>query len=164
MLIPRSISLSISFAALDWFRLARCRVLCAWPVRTLLRVAGPGITVVAKPAELRGFGVMLDGPGAPGVTPGLRMGGGGVCGTWITGGAGFALPLLTPAAWPTWGDESANVNPAKSSPGMRFRIACLLGSQGTTVGRALVFRSGHGAECANDPARTVPLFRGVVFR
>src|SRR6266516_6430153 len=54
MLIPRSISLSIWFAALDWFRLARCRVLCAWPVRTLLRVAGPGITVVAKPARAPG--------------------------------------------------------------------------------------------------------------
>ncbi len=97
MLIPRSISLSISFTALVWSRLARAREPRMRPVGKPLPVAGPGITVVAKPAEFRGSGVMLDGPGALGVTPGLRMGGGGVCGTWITGFPG--VPPLAPAAW-----------------------------------------------------------------
>jgi len=81
MLIPRSISLSISFTALVWSRFARPRDPRTRPVGTLLPVAGPGITVVAKPAELLGSGLMVDGPGTVGVTPGLRMGGGGVCGT-----------------------------------------------------------------------------------
>src|SRR6266700_2504496 len=83
---PASISLFISFTALDWSRLPRCRDPWTRPIGTLLPVAGPGITVVAKPAESLGLAVIVDGPGALGATPGLKMGGGGVCGTRITPG------------------------------------------------------------------------------
>src|SRR5271157_4842182 len=43
-----------------------------FPGNALAATPGPGSTVVLKPAELRGFGVIVDGPGALAVTPGLN--------------------------------------------------------------------------------------------
>src|SRR5213080_3716461 len=120
MLTPRSISLSISFTALDWSRPARPRDPWARPIGTPVPVAGPGTTVVANPAELRGLGVIADGPGTVGVTPGLKIGGGGVCGTGIARIPGFT-PAVPPfplalAALPAWENESDSASPAASSP------------------------------------------------
>ena len=55
-----------------------------------------------KPAELLGLGVMREGPGALGVTPGFKTGGGGVCGIGIASSPGLtpgvAVPPLIPLA------------------------------------------------------------------
>jgi hypothetical protein len=112
MLIPRSISFCISFTARVWSRLARARD----PRARLRPVAGPGITVVARPAELLGLGVIADGPGALGATPGLKIGGGG-CGTTIAGAIGR---LVTPAGSPAEGSESAGARAAASSATSSF--------------------------------------------
>src|SRR2546423_15125008 len=145
MLRPRSSSLSISFTARVGSRFARPQEPRARPVGPLFPVATPGATVVLRPAEFRGFGVTVEGAGALGVTPGLRIGGGGPCGIGIVRSPGSTADgpaaAFGAAAFPAWGNESASASAAAISPvGIFLRMACLLEPVGATLGKAVVFQ------------------------
>ena len=91
---PRQMLMFWSISRFIWLP-AREGCVCLLEPREIARVrggrkpgAGPGITVVASPAEFRGLGTIAVGPGTTGVTPGLRIGGGGVCGTSMGGKTG----------------------------------------------------------------------------
>src|SRR2546421_11108677 len=82
MLRSRSSALFASPTAPDWSGLIGRPDPSALPDGSVFPVAGPGITCGPKPSVLGGAGT-TEGTGEPRITPGLGVGGSGICGTCL---------------------------------------------------------------------------------